>query len=85
MPPQDALHLARRRLSKLQLSLIVCTACVSGRCLQVIILLRPAKVQVQYTAPTAAHLAGVLQHVETMLSELSAMHKQLKAASLAPR
>ena len=53
--------------------------------LQVIILLRPAQVQVQYTAPTAAHLAGVLQHVETMLSELSAMHKQLKAASLAPR
>ena len=53
--------------------------------MQVIILLRPARVQVQYTAPTAAHLNGVLQHVEAMLLEITALQKQLQGASIAPQ
>ena len=59
----------------------------SMRCwlMQVIILLRPARVQVQYTAPTAAHLSGVLQHVENMLAEITALQKQLQGASIAPQ
>ena len=43
-------------------------------------LLRPSKVHVQYVAPTAQHVAGLLQHVEHMLADLGSMHRQLKEA-----
>ena len=47
--------------------------------------MRPTRVQVQYTAPTAAHLAGVLQHVEILMAEVAALHQHLKDASVVPQ
>ena len=47
---------------------------------QVISLLRPAKVQMGLVAPSAQHVTGLLQHVEQMLVILKEMHQQLKQA-----
>ena len=47
---------------------------------QVISLLRPARVQMGLVAPSAQHVTGLLQHVEQMLVTLKEMHQQLKQA-----
>ena len=52
--------------------------------LQAIGLLWPSRTRVQYVAPSAQHVAGLLAHVEHMLADLSSMHRLLKEAELAP-